>query len=112
MSLSLVGWILIAVGLSVGLYAYVLYPLILLGLGRKSNHSAYTAPDEWPEITIVLPVYNEEHVIARTLDALLAVDYPSHLKHILVVSDASTDRTDEIVKSYEGRGETLTKKVA
>ena len=82
----------------------MLYPLILLVLGRKSNHSAYVEPGEWPEITIVLPVYNEEHVIARTLDALLAVDYPSHLRHVLVVSDASSDRTDKIVKSYAGRG--------
>jgi len=43
-------------------------------------------------------------VIAGTLERLLALDYPNALRQILVVSDASTDGTDEIVSRFAGRG--------
>ncbi|PWB61103.1 MAG: glycosyltransferase family 2 protein, partial [Deltaproteobacteria bacterium] len=55
-------------------------------------------PKEWPVITYVVPAYNEEASIARVLDGVLASDYPAHRRQVLVGSDASTDRTDEIVR--------------
>ncbi len=61
-------------------------------------------PAQWPIISITIPAYNEELAIGATLDALLATDYPADRRQILVVSDASTDRTDEIVRGYAGRG--------
>jgi len=87
--------------LLVAVYAYAVYPLILriAVLGRpQAPH--YTDPAEWPEITITVPTYNEERNIARVIEGLLALDYPSSQRHILVISDASTDHTDEIVRSY------------
>ena len=87
------------------LYAYLGYPGIMWLISRRHAwRPPKDDPEEWPEITIILPVYNEERVVAATLDSLLALDYPADKRHILVVSDASTDRTDEIVRSYEGRG--------
>src|SRR5690348_4082972 len=87
--------------LLVALYAYAVYPLILrIAAAGRPPSPAYTDPDEWPEITITVPTYNEERNIARVIDGLLALDYPSDRRHILVISDASTDRTDEIVRSY------------
>ena len=53
------------------------------------------------ELSIAIPAYNEEENIERTLRLLLAQDIsslPVHLKEIIVVSDGSTDRTDEIVQ--------------
>ena len=86
------------------LYAYLGYPLIvrLLGATRPSPDPA--EPETWPRISFSLPAFNEEAEIARTLDSLLAIDYPPDRRQILVVSDASTDRTDEIVRSYADRG--------
>jgi len=55
-------------------------------------------------VTVVLPVYNEVRVIARTLDSLLAIDYPRDRFSVLVVSDASTDGTDDVVREYADRG--------
>jgi cellulose synthase/poly-beta-1,6-N-acetylglucosamine synthase-like glycosyltransferase len=55
-------------------------------------------------ITIVVPAHNEERTIARTVEYLLAADYPAHRRQILVVSDASTDRTDAIVAGFRERG--------
>jgi cellulose synthase/poly-beta-1,6-N-acetylglucosamine synthase-like glycosyltransferase len=90
--------------LFVAVYAYVVYPLVLrvAALGRPPTNK-YCDPEEWPEITMTVPTYNEEQSVARVLDNLLALDYPSERRHILVISDASTDRTEEIVESYAHR---------
>jgi cellulose synthase/poly-beta-1,6-N-acetylglucosamine synthase-like glycosyltransferase len=55
-------------------------------------------------VSITVPAYNEEGQIAGALDSLLALDYPSDRMQIVVVSDASSDRTDEIVRSYAAGG--------
>jgi cellulose synthase/poly-beta-1,6-N-acetylglucosamine synthase-like glycosyltransferase len=51
-----------------------------------------------------VPGFNEERAIGATLEALLVTDYPADRRQVLVVSDASTDRTDEIVRGYAERG--------
>jgi hypothetical protein len=86
-------------------YAYVGYPLLLkaIGLGRRGGPPPGD-PAEWPAITIVVPAYNEEHAIRRTIESLLAIDYPPARRQILVLSDASTDGTDQVVRSYADRG--------
>lgn len=86
------------------LYAYVGYPLLLRVLAAGRPRRAYPEPDVWPRISFCLPAYNEEDEIADALDTLLAIDYPSDRRQIIVVSDASTDRTDEIVRGYADRG--------
>ena len=53
------------------------------------------------KFSVIIPTYNEEKDIARTLDAVVALDYPN--KDVLVVDD-STDATPEIVRCYAGRG--------
>ena len=55
-------------------------------------------------MAILVPAYNEEASIAGTLESLLALDYPVDRREVVVMSDASTDRTDEIVRGFEARG--------
>jgi glycosyltransferase involved in cell wall biosynthesis len=50
-----------------------------------------------PSVTLIVPAYNEEAVIRRRLENLLELDYPAEALEIVVTSDASDDRTDEIV---------------
>jgi hypothetical protein len=93
------------------LYAYVGYPLLLALLARRRTHPDREAEDpdadpdaQWPRISICVPAYNEARAIAATLEGLLALDYPPERRQILVVSDASTDGTDDIVRSFADRG--------
>lgn len=53
---------------------------------------------EKPSVSVVLPTYNRSHAIRRTIDSVLAQDMSSW--ELLVISDASTDDTDEVVASY------------
>jgi len=90
--------------LLLGAYAYVAYPALLKLLNR-GRHTLPTAdPAEWPAISIVVPAYNEAASIRRTLDSLLALDYPADRRQILIVSDCSSDGTDDIVAGYADRG--------
>ncbi|HEV2734434.1 MAG TPA: glycosyltransferase family 2 protein [Longimicrobiaceae bacterium] len=103
--MSLIAWILVATPLVVGAYAYAGYPLLLAALARGRGRRPVPAPpEEWPLVSISLPAYNEEAQIRGAVESLLALDYPADRKQILVVSDASTDRTDDIVREYEDRG--------
>jgi len=88
-----------------GVYTYLGYPLLLklLSLGKPSPETEL-GEWEWPMVSITVPAYNEEHQIAETVESLLALDYPDEKRQILIVSDASTDRTDEIVRSFADRG--------
>lgn len=96
---------LILLPLGIGLYAYVGYPLILRAFARARSDSNVQAGDfSWPFITITVPCYNEARSIRATLDALLAVDYPADRRQIVVISDASSDDTDAIVRSFADRG--------
>ena len=98
-------WFLFAIPIALGIYTYVGYPLMLWGIARvRGETPEFAPPVEWPLVTIVVPAYNEEAQIRGAVEALLAQDYPVERRQILVLSDASTDRTDLIVREYAERG--------
>jgi len=81
------------------LFVYIGYPLLVMALSsfRPTLHpdASYT-----PFLSVLIAAYNEEASIERKLGQTLALDYPTHKLEILVLSDGSTDRTDEIVRSF------------
>ena len=87
-------------------YTFLGYPAILelLRVVRRALPHRPQRAAEWPTISVVLPVYNEVEGIACTLERILAIEYPAERRQILVVSDASTDGTDEIVTRFAPRG--------
>jgi cellulose synthase/poly-beta-1,6-N-acetylglucosamine synthase-like glycosyltransferase len=89
----------------VAAYAYVVYPAALWLIGRLTLPRP-TAPHsaDWPTVTVTLPVFNAAPSLRRTLDGLVALDYPRERLQLLVISDASTDGSDEIVREYASRG--------
>lgn len=92
-------------GIAFAAYTYLGYPVLLILVAVLRRRRPRVAPlAEWPSISIVLPVHNEEAVIRGTLENLLQLDYPAERRQILVLSDASTDRTDVIVSEYAGSG--------
>jgi cellulose synthase/poly-beta-1,6-N-acetylglucosamine synthase-like glycosyltransferase len=85
-------------------YAYVFYPLVLYGASRGRGVAVPGEPREWPTITIVVVAHNAAPAIRRTLEHLIAADYPRDRRQILVVSDASTDGTDAIAGEFASEG--------
>ncbi|HKU18049.1 MAG TPA: glycosyltransferase family 2 protein [Candidatus Saccharimonadales bacterium] len=58
------------------------------------------ASSRLPFMSVVVNTYNGAGTIARTLDSLLAQDYPADRREIIVVDDGSTDNTSHIVAQY------------
>jgi len=84
-------------------YSLVGYPL-LLGLIGRLNPKPVRKRDESRAISVILPVRDGESWIAAKLDSLLSLRYPRDRMEIIVVSDGSEDRTDEIVARYAPLG--------
>jgi cellulose synthase/poly-beta-1,6-N-acetylglucosamine synthase-like glycosyltransferase len=82
---------------------YFFYPIFLWIIHLIWRHPVKKAPYE-PAISFIVSAYNEESVIAEKLENILSLDYPKEKLEIVIASDASTDRTDEIVKSYSDKG--------
>ena len=96
---------LVAAPLVIAGYAYVGYPLILAVIAAaRPNRAATTAKPEWPFVTVTIPVYNAISSIRATLERLLELDYPREKLQLLVISDASTDGTDDVVREFRDRG--------
>lgn len=84
------------------IYSYFIYPvLLMLTPGRRRRAGAEIA-GEYPSISLIVTCHNEENRLTEKLDNCLAIDYPN--LEIIVASDASTDRTDDIVREYADRG--------
>lgn len=80
-------------------YSYIIFPVILQLLARKTdvNPQTFTA-DDVPAVSVLIAAYNEESVIEEKISSLLKCDYPNEKLEILVGSDASSDRTNTILK--------------
>ncbi len=96
--------VLVLVPVCLFVYAYAIYPAAIWMISRSVKHRLPAGCSEWPTVTLTLPVYNEELNLRRKLDDLLRLDYPKDRLQILVISDASTDSTEEIVASYVSSG--------
>jgi cellulose synthase/poly-beta-1,6-N-acetylglucosamine synthase-like glycosyltransferase len=91
--------------LSIGVlaYVYVGYPLVVYFAGLILARPVRRGEIE-PTVTILITAFNEESAIAEKLANTLAIEYPKDKLEILVASDGSTDRTDEIVKEHAHLG--------
>ena len=84
------------------LWTHVVYPLGAAALARVRTRRVRKEAIE-PHVTVIVAAYNEEPVIERRLENLLALDYPADKLEIVVTSDASTDRTHELVERFGDR---------
>jgi len=84
-------------------YVYIGYPIIVFIIGLLKNKKVMKRPCE-PYVTILIAAFNEEDSIENTIKNKLDLDYPKDKFEIIVISDHSTDKTDEIVKEYEFQG--------
>src|SRR3989338_2391428 len=87
-------WLLI----SLTLYCYFGYPLLLWLMARLRSNPVQKGSYQ-PNISVVLSVWNEEDVIKEKLQNLLSLDYPKEKMEILIGSDGSTDKTEDILSN-------------
>ena len=79
-------------------YIGLIAPLGIWEIGTK-NH-APRPQEPYPELSVVVPAYNEERTIERCLESIIASHYPDEKLEIIVIDDGSTDETAALAKSY------------
>lgn len=88
-------------------YIYVGYAAVIYVLVRLRGARPVERDDTLRRVSLVISAYNEAGVIRQKLENALRLDYPRELLDIAVVSDASTDGTDAIVREFAAQGVTL-----
>ncbi len=99
--------------LALAVYGVHLYVLVYLfrrrvrGVRRRQREVIETyrrdrSEDDWPVVTTQIPIYNENQVVRRIIEAVAAFDYPEG-KHEIQVLDDSDDQTCELVDDVAGR---------
>jgi len=106
----MLGSILFWTAVGVLVYQYVGYPLALAAIARlrgPRDRISDEGGDTTPSVSLVISAYDEEEVIARKLENALSLDYPRDRLEIVVASDGSRDRTEEIARGFADRGVVL-----
>jgi cellulose synthase/poly-beta-1,6-N-acetylglucosamine synthase-like glycosyltransferase len=104
--------------LLVGAYAYIFYPAFLFFayavaqihrdwrylVTRRDRRAGSPPRDALPAVTLIIPAYNEEAHLCQKIKNLREIDYPVEKLEVLIVSDGSSDRTEEILKAVPDSG--------
>lgn len=93
--------------IGVVLYAYAGYPFVLYVLGLFRGRRIRRDESYNPRVILIISAHNEERIIREKIENSLALDFPKDKLKIVVASDGSNDRTNEIAREYEGHGVVL-----
>jgi cellulose synthase/poly-beta-1,6-N-acetylglucosamine synthase-like glycosyltransferase len=84
------------------LYTYVGYALIvgiwakILSFIKKDTFD----PAYEPEVTLVVPAYNEADILAQKVENCLELDYPAEKLQLIVITDGSNDHSASVLAKY------------
>jgi cellulose synthase/poly-beta-1,6-N-acetylglucosamine synthase-like glycosyltransferase len=103
MTLALVAQTIFWLSAAALFYTYAGYPILLAVVSAVRPRQVRRGDFE-PTVSVIITAYNEELALAAKLENTLALDYPRELLEIIVASDCSTDRTDQIALGFASRG--------
>lgn len=83
-------------------YAYFVYPFVVFLISRLFPR-VHGRGNLEPTVSMIIAAYNEEKDIKAKLENTLLIDYPPDKLEIIVASDCSSDRTEEIVRLFASR---------
>ena len=89
----------IYISIYIGLFATSFYALSYIS-GQKKSKPLFK-DDELPKVSIIIPVWNEEKSVARTLDTIFSSNYPSKKFEVILVDNNSTDKTMQITRELK-----------
>lgn len=93
-------FLLAALGIS---YVLVGYPLLLVVLVRLFERPVLRNAEHLDTVTVLIAVRNGERWLQRKIESVLDLDYPQELRDVIIISDGSTDATDQIAQRYADR---------
>ena len=97
----MIGEILIYLSIYIALVAFSFYSLVYIKNLNKEEH--LFKEEELPSLSIIIPAYNEERTIKKTIESALNLDYPKEKFEVIVIDDGSKDKTHEIASSIKNK---------
>ncbi|MBW6479918.1 MAG: glycosyltransferase [Bacteroidales bacterium] len=100
---SIIFWIALCLfwlSIAVIFYSYLIFPGIiqLLSSGRRIKSDCYeTGEKNLPKVSLLIAAFNEEEVIEQKIKSIFTTNYPFEKLEVLIGSDNSTDKTNEIL---------------
>jgi cellulose synthase/poly-beta-1,6-N-acetylglucosamine synthase-like glycosyltransferase len=91
------------VALGALVWTHLAYPVVVSAAARMQGRRSPAFPAELPTVAVIVAAHDEEAVIERRITNLLALDYPRERLELIVTSDASSDRTDELSEAAGAR---------
>jgi biofilm PGA synthesis N-glycosyltransferase PgaC len=82
------------------LFAYFFYPACILLFSLVRKKISWSTSAEYPSVAFLISVFNEEKVIKEKIENTLGLTYPKSKLKIYIVSDASTDKSNDIIQEY------------
>lgn len=97
---SFFSWVLL---ISLGIIFYNNFLFIPLAVYHKYREKKQAcAPHYYPSLTVLIPAFNEEKVLRRTMEAVIASEYPR--KEVIIINDGSSDKTYQIAQGFRNCG--------
>jgi cellulose synthase/poly-beta-1,6-N-acetylglucosamine synthase-like glycosyltransferase len=84
-------------------YVLIGYPLLLAFLARRFERTI-SKQERLESVSVIICVRNGERWLRQKLESVLSLDYPREMLEIIVVSDGSTDATEEIARTFADSG--------
>src|SRR6267154_3336210 len=84
-------------------WTHALYPVTVALAARVRTRRVALDDGYLPSVAVIVTAYNEESAIERRLENLRGLDYPPELVELVVTSDASTDRTEQLAEATGAR---------
>ncbi len=90
------------------IHPYTSYPLFLY-LKSRNKKVWFNTFDKTnlPFVSVLMAVHNEENILAEKIQSILNSNYPVHLYEIIIGSDASNDRTNEILNDFSAKHDNI-----
>ena len=82
-------------------YGIVLYLLVLMKRLFIKKKTFNLSDDELPEVTLLIPAYNEKDYVAQKMKNTMDLNYPKEKLNVFWVTDGSDDGTNNIAEQYE-----------
>jgi cellulose synthase/poly-beta-1,6-N-acetylglucosamine synthase-like glycosyltransferase len=67
---------------------------------KKDKLPSLTCLSYFPSVSIIVPCFNEEKTISKTINSLLALNYPKDKLSLFIIDDGSTDSTQQVLNAY------------
>lgn len=83
-------------------YGAIVTPFLVFRFYVTYHYKPVTDQGFRPQVSVIIPVFNEEKVISKTIDSVLQTSYPKDRLEIIVIDDKSTDNTLQVISQKTG----------